>query len=226
MAAPIFSLAEGGVRSGMYLSGSQCPETKLPVRRLADTHEKYPRVGALAIASAVCALTALVISTSTVRAGGTSYDYQVGGFIAATLYTLIEGEFVGRKISNDYPTPPQRPVCKPADYLHLRDIANDSSKLSEFNKRCKLIEVRMDGTLAHGIAYLPKGYCEGLKTAFEDILEREVFSVPYEGNDTITYEYKGARYSATRRRLARSARLQAVCQDDGALRISAPRKRQ
>jgi hypothetical protein len=143
--------------------------------------------------------------------------------MAAVLETLITGEFAGRRPSQtDFI--PMRPVCKPSDCATLRAAAHDTAAFDAFYKRCNLIESTIDETQVHSIAHLPPGYCDTLKTAFEDALAKEVYGPPRAG-DWVEIEYKGSRYRGTRRALARGAHLQAACLADGFLRISAPRNR-
>jgi hypothetical protein len=156
---------------------------------------------------------------------GTPYEAQIGGFMAAVLSVIITGEFAGRNPSQA-DARPTRPICKPSDYDHLRAAANDTAALDAFRRRCKLTEGTVDDTHVYSTAYLPAGYCEALKAAFEKVLAEQVYAVPIGSpGDDVIFEYKGSRYAGTSRRLARGARLQLVCRADGALRISAPRER-
>jgi hypothetical protein len=163
---------------------------------------------------------------SGVLAGGTSYEAQIGGFIHSAIQTFITGEFAGRRPSQA-DAALNRPVCKPADYDDLRAAASDQAAFDAFRRRCKFVEVTKDDTDVHGTAYLPRGYCEILKSAFEAMLAERVYADANDvRSDELAFEYKGSRYSATRLRLARGARLKTTCLDDGSLRVSAPRKRE
>ena len=157
---------------------------------------------------------------------GTSYESKIGGFISTTLQTFIAGEFAGRRPSQADIAGLNRPVCKPADYDDLRAAANDQAALDAFHRKCKFVEVKRDDTHVHGTAFVPRGYCEILKNAFEAMLAERVFADANDvRSDELAFEYKGSRYSATRLRLAHGARLKPMCLDDGSLRVSAPRKR-
>jgi hypothetical protein len=156
---------------------------------------------------------------------GTSYEAQIAGFMAAVLQTLITGEFAGRKPSQ-VDAELHRPVCRPSDYDDLRAAATDVAAFDAMRRRCKFTETRVDATDVYSTAYLPFGYCETLKTAFEAVLAEQVYAVRPNSGDLVIVEYKGSRYLGSGRGLARRARLQAVCQSDGALRVSAPRKLQ
>jgi hypothetical protein len=153
----------------------------------------------------------------------TPYEAQIQGFITASLLVLITGEFAGRTPPNIY-VPNTRPACKPSDYDDLRAAANDQAEFEAFYKRCRLVESYLDATHTQGTAYLPLGYCEILKTVFDRMLFEQVYSVPADAGDLIVFEYKGSQYRATRRALARAAKLQSSCREDGSLRVSAPRK--
>jgi hypothetical protein len=155
------------------------------------------------------------------------YEAVIGGVMSAILQTLITGEFAGRSPSNA-DAALNRPICKPEDYDDLRAAANDRVAFDAFRRRCKLVEGTKDDTHVHSTAYLPNGYCELLKAAFETILAEHIHHDPMEPTyltRELIIEYKGSRYASTDRQLARWAQLKATCLDDGALRISAPRKR-
>jgi len=166
---------------------------------------------------------AMLCASLPVRAAG-PYEAQIGGFMTATLQTLITGEFAGRSPSNA-DAALNRPICKPSDYDDLKAAANDRAAFDAFRQRCKLVEGTTDGTHVHSTAYLPPGYCETLKTAFETVLTERVYAAPTNPTRMLIIEYKGSRYESTNRQLARGAQLQAICQDDDSLRVSAPRKR-
>ncbi len=165
----------------------------------------------------------VVILLSPASRAGTPYEAQIGGFITASLSALITGEFAGRSPSNEYALPTRR-ACKPSDYDDLRAAANDPAAFDAFRKRCKLVEGLVDAVHVHGTAYLPPGYCETLKAAFDRMLVEQVYSVPPEAGRMLIFEYKGSRYGGSRRDLARVAKLQSSCREDGSLRVSAPRK--
>lgn len=150
----------------------------------------------------------------------TPYEAQIGGFMTAALQTFITGEFAGRSPSNA-DAALNRPICKPSDYDDLRAAANDRAAFDAFRRRCKLVEGKIDDTHVHSTSYLPHGYCETLKAAFETALREHVYGGT--GRDVII-DYKGSRYASTKGNLARNAQLQVTCQSDGALRVSAPRK--
>ena len=179
------------------------------------------QVAKLCIMAPLLTLATLWVPLS-VRAA-TPYEAQVGGFMTATLQTLITGEFAGRSPSNA-DAALNRPVCKPDDYDDLRAAANDRTAFDAFRRRCKLVEGKIDDTHVHSIAYLPRGYCEVLKTAFAKVLAERVYA-PGTPSRELIIDYKGSRYEGTRGTLARNAQLQATCQDDGSLWISAPRPR-
>lgn len=156
---------------------------------------------------------------------GTSYEAKIGGFIYASLHTIIVGEFAGRKISQ-VDAPLQRPVCRPNDFEDLRATGKDNAAFDAFHRRCKYVEVRVNDTHVVGTAYIPSGHCETLKRVYNNMLAEHVYAV----TDTpqkyfIEFEYKGSRYYANDGALARGAQLQTKCNEDGSLSIAAPRKR-
>ena len=160
--------------------------------------------------------TAVLLAFSSLSAppqahAGTPYEAQIGGFMTAALQTLITGEFAGRSPSNA-DAALNRPVCRPSDYDDLRAAANDRATFDAFHRRCKLVEGKIDETHVHSTAYLPHGYCETLKTAFETAMNKH--------RTTGLIEYKGARSQVP----GNWAQLQATCREDGSLQISAPRK--
>lgn len=173
---------------------------------------------------AVAALALASVLWSTPGSGGTSYESQIGGFIAASLGTLITGEYAGRRPSQVM-APLHRPACKPADFEDLRRAATDKVAFDAIAKRCKLTASTYDDKDVHVTAYLPPGDCEKLKDAFERMLAEHVYASPRPGAhpEDVTFEYKGSFYSGSRRTLARYARLRATCHPDGSLRVSAPR---
>ena len=172
----------------------------------------------------VAALLIFVLLSPPLARAATPYEAQIGGFITASLWVLITGEFAGRRPSNADALATRR-ACKPSDYDDLRAAANDSVAFDAFHQRCKLVEGLVDATHIHGTAYLPPGYCETLKAAFDRMLVEQIYSAPADAGDLVVFEYKGSSYRATRRALARGAKLQSSCRDDGSLRVSAPRKR-
>lgn len=181
------------------------------------------RVGELGVVVALLAMAATMLVLPPVRAA-TPYEAQIGGFMTATLQTLITGEFAGRSPSNA-DAALDRPICRPSDYDDLRAAANDRAAFDAFRRRCKLVEGKLDGTHVHSTAYLPPGYCERLKAAFEKVLAERIYAEPASPTPDMIIEYKGSQFRTTGRQLARGARMEATCQDDGALRVSAPRKR-
>jgi hypothetical protein len=150
------------------------------------------------------------IQNSVVRAAAQDLLYYAG----------ITGEFAGRSPSNA-DAPPRRPVCKPIDYDTLRR-AKDQSSLDALRRHCTFVEERIDERYIHSVVYLPSGYCEPLKAAFEGVV-RALEAPPETGSRKFVVEYKGARFETTKRQLARRAQLRAMCQTDGALRVRAPR---
>jgi hypothetical protein len=172
----------------------------------------------------VAMLTPATLCTSPPVRAATPYEAQIGGFMTATLQTLITGEFAGRSPSNA-DAALNRPICKPSDYDDLRAAANDRAAFDAFRRRCKLVEGTIDATHVHSTAYLPHGYCETLKTAFETVLAERIYAESGNPTRELIIEYKGSRSESTDRLLARGAQLRTTCRDDGSLRISAPRKR-
>src|SRR4029450_11281766 len=120
------------------------------------------------------------------------YEAQVAGFVAVVLRTLITGEFAGRKPSQ-VDADLHRPVCRPGDYYDLRAAANDRDAFDALHRRCDFVEARVDATHLHSIAYLPNGYCEILKEAFQTMLAQEVYSVPSGARAGLVLDYKGSR---------------------------------
>lgn len=175
---------------------------------------------------AVAALALASVLWSTPGSGGTSYESQISGFIAASLGALITGEYAGRRPSQVM-APLHRPACKPADFEDLKRAAADKSAFDAIAKRCKLAASTYDDKDVHVTAYLPPGDCERLKTAFENMLTEHVYPSPPSGMhpEDVTFEYKGSFYSGSGRTLAWGARLRATCHQDGSLRVSAPRDR-
>jgi hypothetical protein len=169
-------------------------------------------------------LAALAVATLSPVHAARPYEAQIGGFMTAALQTLITGEFAGRSPSNA-DAALDRPICRPSDYDDLRAAANDRDAFDAFRRRCKLVEGKIDGTHVHSTAYLPRGYCEGLKAAFEKALAERVYAEQASPTPDLIIEYKGSRLRTTRRQLARGAGMDVTCQDDGALRVSAPRRR-
>ena len=156
---------------------------------------------------------------------GTSYESQLVGFMSSALQTLAKGEFAGRGPSQ-VDASPTRPICRPSDFHDLRAAASDQAAFDELRRRCRLIETKGDDTHVHAVMYLPTGYCETLKNAFDAMLVDQVYGPPRNAHpDDVRFEYKGSLFHASRRALARGARLESKCAADGALRVSAPRKR-
>jgi hypothetical protein len=85
-------------------------------------------------------------------------------------------------------------------------------------------EGKIDETHVHSRAYLPQGYCEKLKAALERVLAERIYAEPASPTREPIFEYNGSRFESSDRGLARGAGLEVTCQDDGALRMSAPRK--
>src|SRR5262245_37327294 len=112
------------------------------------------RDGVLAVVTVLIALAASLVPPPAHAA--TPYEAQIGGFMTATLQTLITGEFAGRSPSNADASL-HRPVCRPGDYEDLRAAANDRAAFDAFRRRCKLVEGTIDGTQVHSTAYLPQG---------------------------------------------------------------------
>jgi hypothetical protein len=156
---------------------------------------------------------------------GTPRGTQIGGFIHSSLQTIITGEFAGRRPSQADALP-SRAVCRPDDYTDLRAAANDTALLDALRRRCKFVDVKVNDTHVVGTAYLPAGYCETLKRAYDNMLAERVYAVTDDSQKHwVEFEYKGSRYLANDGALVRGAQLQTKCNDDGSLSISAPRKR-
>jgi hypothetical protein len=182
----------------------------------------YSRFWKLGVAMALLALASLSVLPGVYAK--TRYEAQIGGFVAAVLQSLITGEFAGQRPSQA-DARPDRPICKANDYADLRAAANDKAAFDAFRRRCDLVETIIDTTHVHSTAYLPHGHCEILRRAFETALVEQVYSVRRNPGDWVIIEYKGSRYAGSDRELGRGARLQSICQDDGSLRVSAPRNR-
>jgi hypothetical protein len=176
--------------------------------------------------SGIIAVLAAVAALYAPAHAATPYQAQLGGRVNEILSTLIIGEFGGRTRANTDGTL-NKPICQPSDYDYLREAARDNTTLIAFHRRCRLIEWKYDNTQVYSIAYVPRGYCETLRTAFELMLSAHVYHVPSTSRDWLVFEYKGLRLEmgAADREMIRRARLQARCEDDGSLHISAPRKR-
>jgi len=171
------------------------------------------------------ALSASAILCATPQAdAGRSYEAQIGGFIGGVLRALITGEFAGRRPSQA-DIVPNRPACRPNDYDDLRTAKNDTVAFDALNQRCQLVQVIVDKTYVHAIAHLPTGYCETLKSVFETEFAKHIYQAPSNAGPEIIIEYKGSRsVTSGNREMARAARVETICQDDGALRVSTPRK--
>jgi len=167
--------------------------------------------------------TALLTIPSTANALGTSYEGKIKGFIHAILKTFISGEFAGRRSPNVVAMR-VLPTCKPSDYERLLSERNDPAALDRFYLSCTVVEFDVDDTHIRAVSYLPSGYCDVLKSAFEAFLKEILYS-SHHRDDLIRYEYKGAHYAGSRGSLARRAQLTASCHGDGSLQISAVRKR-
>ena len=170
------------------------------------------------------ALALAVLCAPLLARAATPYEAQIGGFMYAALQALIIGEFAGRSPSQA-DAPLDRPICKPSDYDDLHAAANDMAAFDAFRRRCHLVETTIDSQYVYSTAYLPAGYCETLKQAFDRMLAEQVYTPRSDAGDWVIFEYKGSRYAATRRALAYGARLQTTCQGDGSLRVSALRQR-
>ena len=158
-------------------------------------------------------------------AGGRPYESQIGGFMTGAMAALITGEFAGRRPSQ-VDASMTRPVCRGSDYDDLRAAANDSVAFDELHRRCQWIEFVKDSTHIHATAYLPPGYCKILKSAFDAMMLDQVYGPPRHPNrEEVKFEYKGSLYFSTVRTLVSTARIASSCGADGALRVSAPRKR-
>lgn len=184
----------------------------------------FPRTGFLrrtvtafwpAIAACAC------MGATTALSAGTPYDAQIGGFIAASMETFIYGEFAGRR-APQIDVSLARRTCRADEYAELRSVTNDEESFENFYRKCRVIEYSKDETHVHGTAYIPAGSCERLKTVFERLLLENVYAA---SGHELVFEHNGARYSSNRLALAAGARLSVICLDNGALRMSAPRKR-
>jgi hypothetical protein len=180
--------------------------------------------GRLAQLGLFAALLWIGVAAAPAARAGTPYEAQIGGFMAASLQTIITGEFAGRTPSNVDAVATRR-ICQPSDYADLRAATNDRAAFDAFHRRCHLIEERIDVSQVHAIARLPENYCEKLKDVFDRMMAEHINTVSPSAGPWIVFAYKGARYESNSRILARGAHLQSSCQDDGSLRISAPRKR-
>jgi len=182
-------------------------------------------VRTLGVVTAMLAL-AMLCTASLARAA-TPYEAQLGGRVYAILSTLIIGEFGGRTRANNDSDALKRRICQPSDYDELREAAKDNATMIAFHRRCRLVEGKIDSTHFHHISYLPVGYCETLKSAFEAMLAAHVYPVPIDSRDGLIFVYKGLRLALGTgdRELLRGAGLEAKCRDDGALQVSAPLKR-
>ena len=129
------------------------------------------------------------------------YEAQIAGFMTTALQTLITGEFAGRSPSNA-DAALNRPICRSGDYDDLRAAATDRDAFDAFRRRCRLVEEKLDETQVHSIAYLPQGYCERLKTAFEKVLAERIYTEPASPMVDLIIEYKGSRFQTTSRQLA------------------------
>jgi hypothetical protein len=156
---------------------------------------------------------------------GTSREAQIGGFIWASLETIIIGEFAGRNPSQP-DAQPTRPVCRANDFEDLRATGKDNASFDAFRRRCKVVEVKKNDTHVVGTAYLPAGHCDMLKQAYDKMLAEHVNLQWVDDNErVIDFTYKGARYASTGRVLAKRAQLQTNCNADGSLSVSTARKR-
>jgi hypothetical protein len=160
---------------------------------------------------------------------GTPYESQLAGRIYAVLTTIIIGEFGGRTRANTDATLHKR-ICQPADYNALREAAKDNASLIAFHRQCDLIETKVDRTDSRNvridsIAYLPSGYCEPLKAAFELVLAENVHAVPRGSVRPLIVRHKdlSSENISINRELLRSAKILASCRSDGSLYVSATR---
>jgi hypothetical protein len=214
-------LARGGRRRTGSCSGFS--DNTVPVQ-LGLRRKNRVRRKAVSIAFALVLSTLSALKSSQPSFAATPYEAQIGGFISASLHTLITGEFAGQSPSNADANL-NRPVCRSADYDELRAAANDRRALDAFRRKCKFVETKIDQTHVHGIAYLPVGYCTIIKNAVDKEVLSRINEEPAHFVRGLTIEYKGAVFESTDRLLARRAGLEAKCQEDGSLRVSAPRKR-
>ena len=74
----------------------------------------------------------------------------------------------------------------------------------------------------HGTAYLPQGDCFTIKRAYDAMLADQLSRPASEGR-LMTFDYKGAKFSASSRWLVAQAQLRTTCEADGSLRVSAKR---
>jgi len=139
-------------------------------------------------------------------------------FLVETLATLIGGEFAGRRVPGDRA---YGPPCKPEDFESLRAGGNPI-RTEQFVPSCRIAEFRLEEAHMHVTSYLPSGSCEVIRNAFDDILKQAIYG---RSDPSISYEYKGAKYSTAKHGDAvRGAQLQASCQADGSLRVTALRQ--
>jgi hypothetical protein len=200
------------------IDGNGVP-VRLGLRRRSPVRWKTASIGLALLLSTLSAL-----KNPQPSFAATPYEAQIGGFVAAALNALITGEFAGRRPSQ-VEAHFDRAACGPADFADLRAAANDTATFDAIRRRCKFTEAKIDATHVHIIAYLPSGYCETLKAAFEAVLADQVYGAPRDTTDLVAIDYKGTYYLGSGRALARGAQLEARCQEEGSLRVSAPRKR-
>jgi len=144
-----------------------------------------------------------------------SFEGQAGRVVGSVIWTAINGEFGGWSPSRSGDHTNRR-ICLPDDYEALKVAVKDYATLLAFNARCKLIEFIVDQSDARNvrmesIAYLPLGYCNTLRVAFERVLAESVEATA-----------RGSR--GANRYLLDSADFVTSCQKDGSLHVSAKRK--
>lgn len=154
---------------------------------------------------------------------------ELSSSVEAVLLPFVIGEFDGRVVvdyqkRNDLEL--RRPVCEASDYGDLREAATDVEALRAFRRRCKFVETNVSATQVHAAAYLPPGHCNTLKEAIGAMLATKVNSSAGTTNEPLVIEYKDARgeLGYPDKLLIRGARLQLACDEEGVLRVTAPRR--
>jgi hypothetical protein len=161
----------------------------------------------------------ITVST-TAFAGGTSYEYQLAGFISASAQTFVRGEYTQIRQPLNIPYSPPT-VCGPSDYKALMAATDRQSALQKFEQTCKAVNITIERNTVKAELQLPQGHCETLKNAFDHMLADKVFASK---ENMVEFEYKNARYFGSRGDLARSAKFETSCEIDGSFRIRAARK--
>jgi hypothetical protein len=151
----------------------------------------------------------------------TSYEAQLLGQVYGILAALVIGEFGGRTVASENTILGQR-ICRLRDYDDLRKAAKDNKTLIAFRRECDLVESRSDKSHVHSTVYLPTGYCEKLKNAFEAMLAK-TYAQP-EGPLDIEHNEMRYKIMAHNLDMIRRAKLRATCDQDGALVVSAPKR--